>query len=486
MNHFKKNIQLKNESQFRLFYVVCLFLSSICFIEKICWILIPFLMLWGAYFLWNHYLFTSQIHKVQYHMTLLLFIGAGIVTSFLNFESNLSENLFMIYHAIICFFLLYGAHSNGALEDQKKEIFHIFYVLTTLINVLAFLGLLFMLVFVRFQAFGYTIGLFDNRYTGFYTHPNIAAFTSVIGIIGCHLLCYKDDQAPKSYQLPKWFCITSSIIHVISIWIADSNASFIYVCIYFFSYYSFIKEFSKKNNSFSFRKLYYLFLAFILFVSVSYGLRYVTQNTFKSVLTLCHTVDSTELEQIAEDANLFPIISDEIEIGRRKQSDLSSGRLDSYYKALLLLQFKPILGTGKANIIPYGNMYLYNSFLFFDLHNGYLTILLSCGIIGFCLFLAFLLKLLKRAFFTLFHLQNVPSEDQKILSLLLASLLGYGVYSLFERTLLFDITFMVIIFWVLLSSFITYTKPYESLSPLKETQKNKLKNATKQLKNNNL
>ena len=59
------------------------------------------------------------------------------------------------------------------------------------------------------------------------------------------------------------------------------------------------------------------------------------------------------------------------------------------------------------------------------------------------------------------NFDTITSAEQHTFTILISALLGYGVYALFERTLLFDITFMVIIFWVLLGQFISTTVSYE-------------------------
>lgn len=475
---------IKNESFFRLLYIICLFLSSICFLEQICWILIPCIMIWGFYFLWKQIASPHKIRKVRYHWILILFLLSGVVTAFLNYKNNLGENLYMIYHAAICFFLLYGTHATNTKENQELEMYKIFRILTILINTIAFIGLLFLFVFVRLDAFGYTVGLFDNRYTGFYTHPNIAAFTSVIGIIGSHMLCSKKNMPNKKHFLPRWFCYTGIVLNLLTIWLADSNASFVYVCLYFFFYYYiFTNGMKKQKKSLTLNTLLRLFLVFAFFVLTSYGLRIATQNIVMNALGTIHTVTSVDPAELTDPSFVFPTITEEIEIGRRDQTDLSSGRLDSYGKALLLLQFKPLFGMGKANIIPYGNTYLYEGFLFFDLHNGYLTILLSCGMIGFYLFAVFLVQLLRKSFYLLDKFSNISKDDQKMLAMFLSSLLGYGAYAMFERTLLFDVTFMVIIFWALLGYFMSYAITYEDSREKKHVWVKELVNSLQKVKN---
>lgn len=485
MHNFIATIQshLKNESFFRLLYITCLFLSSLCFIEQICMILIPCIMLWGFYFIWKRIKTPHNIRKVRYHWILVLFLLSGVVTALLNYKDNLVENLYMIYHAGICFFLLYGVHDIRKKAHQKQEMYKIFRILTIMINTIAFLGLLFLFVFVRLDALGYTVGLFDNRYTGFYTHPNIAAFTSIIGIIGSHMLCPKKNMAKEKSFLPRWFCLTGVVLNLLTIWLADSNASFVYICLYFFFYYVFSNGMGKQKSPLTLNTICRLFFVFASLVLTFYGLRIASQNIVMNTLGAIHTMTSGDSTEFTDPSFIFPTITEEIEIGRRDQADLSSGRLDSYGKALLLLQFKPLFGMGKANIITYGDTYLYEGFLFFDLHNGYLTILLSCGIIGFCLFAAFLIQLLKKTYFLLDKLSEISKNDQKMIALFLSSLLGYAAYAMFERTLLFDVTFMVIIFWTLLGYFMSYAITYEDARENKHVLVRELANSLQKVKN---
>ena len=473
---------LKSESCFRLIYIINLFLSSLCFLEQFSLTILPIIMVWSFYFLWKRFTSPSRIRNIRYHLILLLFLLSGVITAFLNYKDNLGNNLIMIYHAGICFFLLYGAHSTHANEEQKHEMYEIFRILTIMINTIAFAGLLFLFIFVRIDAFGYTVGLFDNRYTGFYTHPNIAAFVSVIGIIGSHMFSFKENLS-KEAHLPKWFCILGILLNLLTIWLADSNASFVYVCLYFFFYYIIFRKIGKEKKTLIFGLLLRSVIILGVLVLGSYALRMTSQNTVMNVLGTIHTVNSENITENEDTSCMFPAITEEIEIGRRNQSDISSGRLDSYKKALLLLQFKPLFGMGKANIVPYGDTYLYEGFLFFDLHNGYLTILLSCGMIGFYLFAIFLIRLLQKAYYLLINFSKISCEDQKMLALFLSSLLGYGAYAMFERTILFDLTFMVIIFWVLLGYFMSYAMTYEDSREKKHILIKELVNSLQKVKN---
>lgn len=455
----------QDEKVFRFSYILCLFLSSLCFIEKACLGLTTLNMLWALYFLKKRFTNKKNMKQIYCHALLLLFLISGVITAFLNKEDNFFDNIIMMYHAAICFILLYGMHSCSTKEERDKETFQLFKILTILINLFACAGLLVLVTFIRIQAFGYTIGLFANRFTGLYTHPNIAAFVSVIGIIGCHLLYNRKDEKNGKFYLPKWFCILGIVIHFLTIWLADSNASFVYTCVYFLIYICIKKDVlhnNKKNNVLK------ILLLTTIFVLCNYGLRVSSQQGMVTLVSQLHynmysVTDTPYLEDgMLETPNI-------IEIGRVEQQDLSSGRLDSFQKAFLLFEIKPILGVGKANIIPYGERYLVNGFRFFDLHNGYLTILVSTGLVGFEIFLLFLIELLRKSYYLVKKFTTIQAGDQQTLSVFISALIGYGAYAMFERTILFDITFMVIIFWVILGQFMSCALTYQSK---KEREKN--------------
>lgn len=454
--HCKKWLQ--NEKLFCFSYILCIFFSSLCFVEYAFLGLTALHMVWAFYFIKKKCLNRQFLKNMRYSVLLLLFLASGVITAFINKNNHLLDNLVLMYHSAICFLLLYGMHTQRSQDDAKNMMFQLFRMLTICINVLAVAGIILLITVVRVDAFGYTIGLYDNRFTGLYTHPNIAAFISMIGIIGCHLLYKRKNPVTKTYYLPKWFCILGFVIHPLTIWFADSNASFVYTCVYFFIYICIKKDVIHNIEKKNLMRVLWLTTAFVL---CNYGLRISCQNGMMTLLNQLHTPEYTASDSLQMEDGLQMDYT-EIEIGRTEQQDLSSGRLDSFQKAFLLFEVKPLMGVGKANIVPYGEQYLVSGFRFFDLHNGYLTILLSCGLVGFELFMLFLISLLRKAYYLLKDFSNISENDQTILSVFISALLGYGVYALFERTILFDITFMVTIFWVILGQFISCAIPYEN------------------------
>ena len=88
-----------------------------------------------------------------------------------------------------------------------------------------------------------------------------------------------------------------------------------------------------------------------------------------------------------------------------------------------------------------------------DFHNGYLTVLVCAGLVGFILLGIFLVRFFAS---TTRHVLRDESLQQKAFPCLFSFLWAYMVYSLVEVTLLFNFMFAVVFFWLILG----YTSCY--------------------------
>lgn len=416
-------------------------------------------MLWAFFLLKNRIKNYKNMNMVRFYGLAALFIGSGLITTLLYNDDNFNTNFLMIYHAAICFFLLYGMHSDTSKNKLKEEMFSLFRTIAVLTTIFSTVGLLVLFIFVRIRAFSYVIGLYGKRFTGLYTHPNIAAFTSVIGIVCCHLM-YRRSRCSlhkkQSAAFPVYcFCFA---VNFITILLSDSNAAMVFLLVYS-AVLLFFRLINKKGQV-SPVGLFKLGFTCIFLLAGFLALRSASQTGMAAFVNSIHAPAGTQ-QNLASTSEENHTDIESVEIGREERADLSSGRLDSWEKGLTLFQMKPLLGIGKGNILEYGERYLTQGFLFFDLHNGYLTILVSCGLIGFAFFIGFILCVAHKVLKFIFSYTEKNKEDHSILPLICASLCGYAIYAFFERALLFDNTFMVAIFWVMLGYSMTIVTSYE-------------------------
>ena len=153
-----------------------------------------------------------------------------------------------------------------------------------------------------------------------------------------------------------------------------------------------------------------------------------------------------------------------VTIGRDGNYELSSGRLDYLPESYgALSKESGSWESARAIFWNTATAIWQEGFQFFDLHNGYLTILISCGTVGFGLFLAFAVLAARKVMKAVFRRYSQRGERELVI--LFCSLCAYAVYALFERALLFDITFMVVSFWMLFGYTMNETLIEEPLVP---------------------
>ena len=269
-----------------------------------------------------------------------------MATALLHAEDNLVTNLVMMYHVAVCFFIVYGMHSERDKEKVRREMFFMAKILAFLITVFAAAGLLAAFLFTRVKAFSYCIGLMDNRFTGLYTNPNIAAYVSVVGLVCIHLMYGKSRGGAEKRELPRWFLNLGIAVNVLTVLLSDSNASMVFLLVYGTAFL-FTRMYRK--NGFSKGKILVRKTVLVLLVALTasvgcFALREVSQYGMAQAINALHKSGTTVVTSDAATSASEVLVT----IGRDGNYELSSGRLDSLQKAMVLYQKNPIMGICRA------------------------------------------------------------------------------------------------------------------------------------------
>lgn len=219
----------------------------------------------------------------------------------------------------------------------------------------------------------------------------------------CRLLGLRKKRIDaKSILLPQWFLIASIIVNYICLMLTDSNAATIFLVIYL-SLLLFFKMFEKhKDVKWKTRhlKVFVMGRGGSRILVVIYLSRKLLQMGFSALRDFIITIfppPDTPSEDIVSSV-----------LGR-SDYELTSGRIVLYQQAIKYFAYFPLWGIGKTNIVPMGDILFSDGLLYGDLHNGYLTLLISAGIIGTVVFLAFLALLARGILLAL--LKNKVSGD---------------------------------------------------------------------------
>ena len=203
-------------------------------------------------------------------------------------------------------------------------------------------------------------------------------------------------------------------------------------------------------------------LAGLVIVSSLFLLRTVCQLGFAQLIKTKQsiTAEITDSDQPSEPGVTF----------EHENKNVDSGRLVLWQQAGEMFLSHPVLGIGKGNIYEYGNRMFENGVKFSnhygdlapvmtDFHNGYLTILVCSGAVGFILFCIFGIRFFAS---TTRHVLRDEKLQNSVFPCMYSFLCGYVIYSFIEVTLLFNLMFTVLFFWLILgytSCFLTKNIP---------------------------
>lgn len=499
MNITKKEITalLMNTSAIRFSLLCLLFFGSVCVIDAACYFLAIPIYVWAGIVLYIKLIKEKKLRKIKHLPIITLFIASGLISVAVNFAYNIHENLFMIYYVILCFFLFYGLYAEKTHEAAKREMTFFFKFFLSSTTILMTISIIILLCSKKgFMFMDYYISIKDNRFVGIFTNANLLAFYAVIGVILCHILYLRHKAVSKftlGVSLYYGICL---FINLVSLFLSDSNGSLVFIIIYvcFIAFYKIFRN-SDTVRTFNFIfRIISLVLACVVFAFSFLSIRSFAQEGFAALLEserkfseiqsieATSTIPESENSKIPEskpsnseetskaDNNKYlpsdnthteNIFSDKkATTFTHENKNIDSGRIPLLKQAIKLFLLYPIFGVAPRNIVLYGEKYL-GGLKYSDFHNGFVTILVSFGVVGFTFFIIFAVKIAKSMLICIFKKRNKNDTEREMLPCLLAFLAAYCVYSMFEITLLLDVSFKVLIFWLILGYAMSYLNHYE-------------------------
>lgn len=475
MTAFKE--KLNDSSLFRIIYIIDLFFCNISFLQIPAYVLLAFLFIWGVRLVYLNQRKNNTFFKLRFG----LWIGAFLICSLLSILINLSSAIFhsavMFLHVLICFFVFYGMHTepNFNFRNELYTVARTIVYLTTIANIIGIFCLMFD---ITFEWYWVKFTIYENRFTGVFYNPNLLGFVSVAAILCCHML-YKEKlmnsvNQPRVSKIWIFSCMATSVFSLI---LCDSNAAFVLALGYAIVYvvYMFFADKTGISTSKIILKIVALILVGAFLVGSALMFRTICQTGFSVVMAKTNSLVDILLnsDEITAEMQEPPTLETEKEKSdvtfSHENKNLDSGRLKLWKESFGLFKISPIIGISNGNIVLYSEEYLNGTLSYSynksDLHNGFLTILVSTGIIGFILFGIFGFRFAKHSAQHLFLQKKTFRND--VYPCLFAFLFAYLFYALFERALLYDISFMVMWFWLMMGYMSCYIAKFE---PMLETQ----------------
>ncbi len=468
---------LTDTSLFRKIYMITLAFEMLALLDMVALGIKCIVLSWGLFLLIHNFFITPRAFKVKYKYLLWSFIALMVVTSFVHMSLWFVPNLAIAYHTAICFFVFYGMYTEMSHEQIEREMVFLFRFFVMFGAAFGAVSLLILFINTQMNAAWYHLGIYGSRLIGVYTNSNILAFSMIASVVACDVLNDSYIRLKfKSIRVNKWLLLLCVIINLVCLFLSDSNAAILFFIIYCTLRVFCISFFKSQISSrFKFITSGLLLVVFcFVMLSVSLAVRNKCQDFMSIIVNDIHKVEEVkkdilidELED--ESQNILPdepipAVSEyvpDLHIGRANY-EISSGRNILWNQGLQLFWKNPVLGIGRANLMMYGKKYLEKRLIYSDLHNAYLTILVSNGVLGFAVFMIFSFAVAGDVCRHLFKCVNYNYFG--IFFKFFAVLVAYCGYCFVEKAIIYDMTFMVSFFWLILGYNISYIRCFSKAS----------------------
>lgn len=438
-------LALFDESLFRCCYLASFFFYMISYLTTFSIVLIGITSVWGLVIAIRSIVLNKAYLRIYYGFWLGAFLCSLTFTLLFNLSTDpiaVGYNLLLIVHSFICFVLFYGMHIHrGTMYRWEMYLFSRFFIYAA--TVTAFVGLALLLL-------GADIAFYGKTYTGVFFNPNYQGYVSALAIIFCHFMTKPDFLAQARQRRISRIWITACVsFNLIALVLSNSNGSLLLLGIYIAFVVLFrLLALSEKLTP---RKILTRILALVAVGFLLICLLMALRAAFKVVVAALSSptgeLSKTDINSLTK-GSFFNIVTD---------SGLSS-RLDLWKAGLTSLLKNPLFGIGKGNLFNcivevigkrsyFTDDYLTNVFIA-DMHNGYIGILVISGILGFGLFSVFMCRFIKMTLPVWYVQRQIMTYS--IYPSLIGFFAAYLVYAFIERTILFDISFIVTSFWAII------------------------------------
>ena len=439
---------LQKEENLILFMLVISYLSLSKLFYDYLSILRRIVLVWGVILLFREVFIRRSVLKNKYTILLLLFCIANGITTLFNFPDRFLYGV--VTEGYVCVFLLVffiTSMRNGESEDYGfiQKVFWIHIILSFIFAVLALVCFVFNIsIAYEFGGLELYIGLRDNRLWGFY-NPNTGGSICVIALVFSFILL---KLAPER----KKFLYANIVLQYIYLILTQSRSAwYVFVgIIVLYTLFNFLIPVLRKQMDIG-RKIKQLVirLLIVLVICISPSVVKKVVVVFPNAVVAIQNTFFEEDGKKKESVSLKRLDEEKI-----REQDGTNGRSELWSAGLKVFKESPVLGVGSENIIDRGEKYLsesrFENLEKGGLHNSYLMILAASGIVGFIIMFAFFLCMVVDGF------KMLIIDRFSGASVLIILLFGMMANELMEARLIYNSSYLNIVFWILAGTVVGY------------------------------
>lgn len=405
-------------------------------------IIFALLAIFGAFFIVIDFMSQKYMFKPRYTILLILFLICMLISTFLNLDYGLINNLKTMVWTSIHFLLLYPLFLRGTSKKRHRFM----RILITTVVIIFSLAVLFSIWQYFFQI-GYNVyienefvrqGFVDQRLFGVFRDPNYAGATALVVMICCFYLFFSSKKINF-----KIIWIIAVFLQLVYIVLCGSRSVFLgYLVTMTILLFLIVRRYALIHQDKADRTISSIF-SIIIALMISLCLYSGVKSVSRVIPVMLGTADEvTNLDR--EDVNEDNISNNRFDIwGCYIESTLKSDRL--------------LFGLSMRNSKEYISDIYPDSYVAktgYETHNAYVSVFSSTGVAGIIVMLVFIFHSIRNVFNHIFII-----KDYNIWFTLCLSIVGgLACYAFFISDLFFVNNMTTIVFWVLLG----YVNSYKS------------------------
>ena len=390
---------------------------------------------------------TAHYRRKEYLAMLLFSVSYG-VTILLHINDHLINEVLIWGYLVSTYFMMTYCDRKLSAEQLHKEYRILAYTVVIVSFVFALINLgIYFAVYpgtAHMRIGSYFYGISGGQLGGIY-NPNTGGTMNYISIVFALFLL---TQAKKD----KIFLIINMLVQFWCLSLVQSRGTWICILAFFVLYFLFVWDKpslgrAKKIAS----KLCLMVVCIVLLTSAS-------KLTRMGTIHVAETLQCNSSIDVDDDHKDIPNERDMNSVG---DSNFTTGRAQLWGIGLQELRKSPVFGIGYRNIddaIKEGvSTHDYNNSAAGGLHNVYITVLVSSGIVGFAFFAILILFLLWRIL-KIYCSKTAPQYVKFLATCILVWLVG----DLVESRIILSLSFMSVCFWITAGYILNFSEECEA------------------------
>lgn len=443
---------LLNKVNLIYFLITIMMLSTVTILSPYTTELNVLFLLWGAiYFLYDIFNKKSCI-KSKYKIYLIIYMIVFLISIIINIKDNPIDNIKTFVYTGFFLFILYSYDTDKNLKTAQKELTKFNNIIIYISSITSFIAIIMFVFLIQYTFNDITQGFVypdSPALWGLYSNPNSGGMIATISIIVTivNISLYKIINEKKISKIRKNYYIFNIIIQYLYLVLCNSRGAVLSLLasILFVLFYNLYIKFKNKFNilksiTFSILISFLVLIGCNIFISIS-------KNTLAYIPQYVDKLTSSNNNHHNNSNNVEINLDREIQDGH-----ISTGRAEIWSYGLNTLKFNPLFGHGPGNIgLAKQKLYPNDTSRYIvtnNMHNGYIQILLSNGILGIIFFGIFIILIAKDSLIAIFNPNiKIDNIQKKTILLILMPILAIAVNGVFENVILLTQSYITTILW---------------------------------------